>query len=157
VASPVFKSAGGGDSDQDAPVTAENFTPVAGALLVAVGTSRHLFTDRTRTVGGPGVRDRRATRRCARRPVTGGSLTRIFCLTDPERAAVSEAVMTARTAAHSAVLTVLNSLLPVGVPVDAALIACCWICPRRTSRGCATSSTSPGTSPVHPRAHTDRL
>ena len=41
-----------GKSYQDAPLTAENFTPVAGALLVAVGRSRPLVTDRTRTVAG---------------------------------------------------------------------------------------------------------
>jgi hypothetical protein len=43
----------------------------------------------------------------------------------PERDAVSVAVMAAHTAAHSAVLTVLDSLCPLGVPVDAALVA--WL------------------------------
>src|SRR5262245_45322605 len=35
---------------QDAPTTAETFSTVSGALLVAVGTSGRVFTDRTRTV-----------------------------------------------------------------------------------------------------------
>ena len=47
-----YESAEGGDSNRDAPVTAENLTAVAGALLVAFGRSRRLFTDRTRTVAG---------------------------------------------------------------------------------------------------------
>src|SRR5262249_277041 len=48
----VLKTFGDPDSDQDAPTTAENLSTVGGAFLVAVGTSRRLFTDRTRTVAG---------------------------------------------------------------------------------------------------------
>jgi hypothetical protein len=47
-----YESAEGGNSDRDAPITAENFSMCVGALLVAVGRSRRLFTDRTRTVTG---------------------------------------------------------------------------------------------------------
>jgi hypothetical protein len=61
-----YESAEGGNSDRDAPVTAENFTPVAGALLVAVYRSRRLFTDRTRTVAGS--RAHATTRGCQRSP-----------------------------------------------------------------------------------------
>ena len=43
----------------------------------------------------------------------------------PERDAVSVAVMAARTAAHSAVLTVLDSRCSSGMAIDAALVA--WL------------------------------
>ena len=56
-----LKSAESGKSDQDASVTAENFTPVAGAPLVAFGTSRRLFTDRTRTVAASSLVVQEAT------------------------------------------------------------------------------------------------
>src|SRR5262249_40104396 len=60
------KPAQGSDSNQDAPTTAENFSIAVGALLVAVGTSRRLFTDRTRTAevrSSRGVDDFRTARR----------------------------------------------------------------------------------------------
>jgi hypothetical protein len=54
VASPVFKSRSGRDSNQDAPTTAENLSMWIGALLVAVGGIRRMFIHRTCTVAGPG-------------------------------------------------------------------------------------------------------